>query len=138
MTYKNAIKEDIETACVITKDGEVFKCFGTADRVFPDSDLKDKLKGALVTHNHPISETEYSFSEVDLKLFIDYSLEVLRGCDEKYTYEFTRDALQIDEAPIDWMSFENFRHVNIIYKAQENGIGYRRWLSEQSGSKQGS
>ncbi len=127
---KNAIKEDIETACVITKDGEVFKCFGTVDRVFPDSDLKDKLKGASVTHNHPISETEFSFSGDDFDLFIEYELEVLRGCDEKYTYEFTRDALQIDEEPANWMSFENFRHVNVIQKAQEYGIGYRRWLSE--------
>ncbi len=132
---KNAIKENIETACVITKDGEVFKCFGTVNRVFPDSDLKDKLKGASVTHNHPISETEYSFSGDDFDLFIEYELEVLRGCDEKYTYEFTRDALQIDEEPVNWMSFENFRHVNVIQKAKEHGIGYRRWLNEQSGSK---
>ena len=75
---KNAIKEDVQTACVITKDGEVFKCFGTVDRVFPDSDLKDKLKGASVTHNHPITETVYSFSEDDVTLFLEYKLEILR------------------------------------------------------------
>jgi hypothetical protein len=54
---KSAITELTETACVITKSGEVFKCFGVKDAVFPDYDLGDKLKGASVTHNHPIAET---------------------------------------------------------------------------------
>ena len=66
-----------------------------------------------------------------MKLFIEYELEILRDCDEKYTYEFTRNVLQIDEAPDNWMNFENFRHVDLIDKAKEYGIGYRRWLNEQ-------
>lgn len=127
---KSAITESVETACVITKDGEVYKCFGVEDRVFPDFDLKGKLSGASVSHNHPISETAYTFSQDDVSLFMTYNLEVLRGCDEKYTYELTRNPAQIDTEPDDWMNYENFEHSRIIGIAKELGIGYRRWLNE--------
>lgn len=127
---KNAIKENIETACVVTVKGEVYKCFGIKDRVFPDFDLKEKLKGSSVSHNHPIEETAYTFSTDDLELFIEYELDMLRGCDEKYTYQFTRDALEIDAEPDEWMNFENFSHADIIRHAKKYGIGYRRWLNE--------
>lgn len=127
---KNAITESVETACVVTANGEVYKCFGVEDRVFPDYDLGDKLKGASVSHNHPIDETVFSFSKDDLQLFMEYDLDVLRGCDEKYTYEFTRNPAEIDEPMEDWMNFENYNHVDIIRLAKEYGIGYRRWKNE--------
>lgn len=127
---KNAITEEVETACVVTTNVEVYKCFGIEDRVFPDYDLKEKLKGASVSHNHPIDETVFSFSKDDLQLFIEYDLDVLRGCDEKYTYEFNRNPAEIDEPMEDWMNFENYNHVNIIRLAKEYGIGYRRWKNE--------
>ena len=125
-----AVKESIETACVVTVDGEVYQCFGIENRVFPDFDLKGKLFGATISHNHPIDETMYTFSSDDLSLFMEYKLEVLRGCDEKYIYEFNRDASDIDDEPDDWMNFENFEHGRIIEKAKALGIGYRRWLNE--------
>ncbi len=127
---KDAIKENIETACVITKNGEIYRCYGTNDRVFPDFDLGDKLIGASVSHNHTIEETTYSFSGDDIELFIGYELEVLRGRDEIYTYEFTRDAISIDDYPDDWMNFENYQHADIIRQAKQHGIGYRRWKNE--------
>ena len=126
----SAVKETIEMACVITIVGEVYQCFGVEDRVFPDFDLKEKLLGATISHNHPIEETAFTFSTDDLNLFMSYNLELLRGCDEKYTYEFTRDASNIDEEPEEWMTFENFEHSRIIEKAKEFNIGYRRWLNE--------
>lgn len=126
----DAVKKSIETACVITKDGEVYYCFGVEDRVFPDFDLKEKLFGATISHNHPINETLFTFSGDDLELFQKYNLDLLRGCDEKYTYEFSRDASIIDKEPEDWMNFENFEHARIIEKAKKLGIGYRRWLNE--------
>ena len=55
-----AIDKDIEMACVITKNGEVWHCYGIEDRVFPDVDLGEKLRGAYVSHNHPESVTEPS------------------------------------------------------------------------------
>ena len=65
-----------------------------------------------------------------LSLFMEYDLEVLRGCDKKYTYEFTKNALEIDDEPEDWMNEENFHHSQIIMFAKQYGIGYRRWNNE--------
>lgn len=130
---KSAIMEPVETACVITKDGKVYKCFGTKNRVFPDTDLGDELIGAKVSHNHPIAETSYSFSEDDLLLFIEYQLELLHGCDEKYTYQFTRNAKDIDDifdVDIEVATEETYWHLNSIKLAHQYGIGYRRWKNE--------
>lgn len=131
----NHINEKIEHACVITKDGEVYHCYGVENGVFPDYDLGDKLKGASVTHNHPSFYTEYSFGGEDMELFIKYKLDVLRGADVKYKYEFTNNPSNIDELPDDWMSEEQFKHSMTIKKAKENKIGYRRWKNEQKASK---
>ena len=127
---KNAIMENVETACVITRGGKVYKCFGIQDRVFPDFDLGDDLIGAIVSHNHPISETSYSFSQDDFDLFQQYKIKLLRGCDEKYTYELTRDAALIDDMPEDWDIEENYYHAVMIMRAKENGVGYRRWEND--------
>ena len=126
----SVIKESNEMACVITSDGEVYQYFGVEDGVFPDFDLKEKLYGATISHNHPISETAYSFSTVDLQLFMDYNLDILRGCDEIYTYEFTRDSKAIDERMEEWFTEENFQHFRNIEQAMIYGIGYRRWKNE--------
>ena len=126
---KQAVKEKIETACVIAKDGTVYKCYGVETRVFPDYDLGDKLIGAKVSHNHPIDYTEYSFSKDDYQLFMNYKLEVLRGCDEKYTYEFTRNADEIDgHLPMFEITDEDGTHEASIINAEKGHIGYRRWL----------
>ena len=63
--------EKIENAIVITKDGEVWHCFGIANRVFPDDDLGDKLYGAYVTHSHPIEETAYRVSAVMIMTYLN-------------------------------------------------------------------
>lgn len=130
-----AVREDIETACVVTKDGGVYKCYGVSDRIFPDADLGDKLIGAKMSHNHPEEKTEYSFSSADLSLFMDYELAVLRGCDKAYTYEFTRNAAEIDGQMEEWTEFENYQHCQIIDKAEKYGIGYRRWKNDQRRGK---
>ena len=63
--------EPIENAIVITKDGEIFRCFGNLNAVYPNVDLGKRLYGADVTHNHPIgSDNEYTFSEDDVDLFM--------------------------------------------------------------------
>lgn len=126
----DALKEAIETACVIASSGEVYQCFGVKDRVFPDFDLKEKLYGGIISHNHPMDVTSYTFSKDDVELFMKYNLKSLRGCDEKYTYELTRDSSQLDNLPDDWMNFEVFEHGRIIELAKSLGIGYRRWLNE--------
>lgn len=79
-----------ENAVCITKSGRIYHCSGIIDRVFPDYDLGNELKGAFVTHNHPISETHYSFSYADIFLFMEYDLEELTGVDEEYMYRIRR------------------------------------------------
>ena len=126
---KTVVNEPIEHALVITKDGEVYHCYGVKDRVFVDSDLGDKLNGASVSHNHPISETEFSFSNNDIYLFYNYKLEELRGIDEKYEYRLSRTDLTIDPEPKDWQATENFRHSNVILdieRVYNNEFGYTR------------
>lgn len=121
-----ALVKDYETACVITKSGEVYHCFGVKDEVYPDVDLKDKLQGAIVSHNHIITETEYSFGSSDLRLFEKYELQRLRGCDHRFSYEISRMFSDVDPEPIDWDSFENIRHSMVIDFALNRGYGYRR------------
>ena len=72
----------------------------------------------------------YTFSDVDMQLFMDYELEILRGCDELYTYEFTRNASEIDETLENWCTEENYQHCHIIEEAKKRNIGYRRWKNE--------
>ena len=99
----------MEVGLVIAKDDRTYKCFGTLDRVFVDSDLgKEILDGSTVLHWHVPSETSYSFSNDDIELFMKYNLSRLRGSDDKYIYELNRDSSQIDYYPDDWMTKENF------------------------------
>lgn len=123
---KKAKYRDIETALVITKEGKVYECYGISNRVFPDSDLKEELRGAAVSHNHPIEETIYSFSEDDLQLFLKYELETLRGCDSEYIYEFSRNSREIDDLPDKWQSEEIYHHAIMIVRSQMLSVGYRR------------
>lgn len=130
---KGAILDKKETACVITKSGEVYKIEGTEKHVYPDELLGEKLRGAWVSHNHTREETEYSFSDDDIRLFQKYDLTVLRGCDERYTYELNRNADDVDELPdnVDWQTEEGFRHCRVVTIAKENGLGYRRCCNEK-------
>lgn len=127
--YENEIvSSDIENAIVITKKGEVWRCYGTENRVFPDSDLGDKLKGAYVTHNHPEKWTEYSFSSDDYRLFLDFEMQMLRGVDHKYIYEFNRLDLYRDKPAksVIYLTAEDYRHEASIKNATDGGIGYWR------------
>lgn len=129
--YEEIIKDDnIENAIVITKGGEVYQCYGNNSSVWPDNDLKDKLKEAYVTHNHPEEETEYSFSESDINLFNEYNLKVLRGKDYKYTYELNRNKDDVDAIDIFNMSDEDGIHALNINRAEKYKIGYRRWKND--------
>ena len=124
--------ESIEKAIVITKSGDVYRCYGTLNKVYPDSDLGIKLYGACVTHNHPkLSFGEYTFSDADINLYLEYQLEILRGIDERYIYEFTRDARNIDDYQgMFEMTEYDVRHNLVIRSAVLHGIGYRRWSRE--------
>lgn len=120
---------EIENAIVISKSGLVWRCYGDKESVFPNIDLGEQLQGAWLTHNHPVgSRNEYSFSKQDIDLFMDNSLEILRGIDEKYIYELNRNpkdiAVHVSIFEIDDYSA---RHDAVISSAEKLGIGYRRY-----------
>lgn len=120
--------EPIENAIVITKDGEIYRCTGTLNGVYPDVDLKGKLFGADVTHNHPVgSNHEYSFSKEDVSLFINYRLGLLRGFDNKFSYELDWNANNVDhQISIFEVDEYSARHSMLIEQALVEGFGYRR------------
>ena len=75
---KEAVYKKIETACIIASNGDVYKCFGTNNRVFPDIDLGERLYGVIVSRNHPIDETDFSFSSPDRNMFSHFYLIILK------------------------------------------------------------
>ena len=120
--------EPIENAIVVTRDGEVYRCYGTVDGVYPEVDLGDKLIGADVTHNHPPgSNNEYSFSDQDIDLFGDYRLNSLRGIDEKFSYELNHNPERPErQQSIFDLDEYSSRHSIVIEIAQRRGYGYKR------------
>ena len=124
---KDMVKQDYETAIVILQNGEIYKVDGKKGAVNPYV-IGKSLKRAYITHNHPMSETEYTFSNEDLNLFINEDLEYLRGCDEKYIYELSKNLFKGDE--LDWniqLTPEFALHTLFISKAEENNLSYRRY-----------
>ncbi len=88
-----------------------------------DADLGDELKGAIVSHNHPIDVTEFSLGPDDLSLFYSFELKELHGCDEKYTYILSRINKTLDPLPEDWMNVENYQHATVVMWAERYGYG---------------
>lgn len=122
------VDSPIENAIVITKDGKLYHCRGTLNGVYPDVDLGEELRGADMTHNHPIGSTnEYSFSPADIKLFYDWELHSLRGVDELFEYVLDRNAQNIDDH-LSIFEFDDYssRHEEVIGRAEKYGYGYRR------------
>lgn len=128
--YEELIANDvIENAIIITATGKVIHCTGDLNGVNPEI-LKEELEGAIVTHNHPEgSNNEYSFSSLDLMLFNDYRIRTLRGVDERYIYEITRDYTEVDES-IGLLDMNedgsDYMHNKVIEEARRNGVGYKR------------
>lgn len=131
--YENVIAcSSVENAVAVTKNGDIIRCFGNINGVYPDTDLGSRLIGAYVTHNHPTaSANEFSFSKNDINLFMDNDLEVLRGIDDKFIYELTRNSKEIDEhvSILDWDEYST-RHEEVISMAEKLKIGYRRYSRE--------
>ena len=126
------VKSNIENAIVVTMAGLIFQCYGNKNGVYPNVDLGDELMNASVTHNHPSgSLNEYSFSQDDIDLFVEYNLKLLRGIDEKYIYELSRERTDLDShAALEELINSNgdlARHEEVIEIARGLGIGYRRW-----------
>ena len=124
----------IENGFVFTMEGDIYHCTGHLSGLPTIEYLGEKLKGAVVTHNHPVgSANEHSFSELDKTLFMDFHLSRLRGIDDKFVYEFNRNPNDIDggEPTIeDLINGYGYRHWDVIRIARSLKIGYRRWRRE--------
>lgn len=82
------ISEKVENAYIISSNGEVFKIKGNEYMIrIPDWVSQNN---AIITHNHPISQTHFSFSVDDIKFFLNGRLKELRGIDEEYQYTIKR------------------------------------------------
>ena len=116
-----------EEAIVIIENGEVFKCIGDKTRVYPEV-LGEKLKNAIIAHNHPVGEGEYPFSTADLNLFYNYDLLELRGIDEKYVYSIRRSNQKtiVPKVPVLETSFEDSRHLSVASEVKDRGGYYSR------------
>ena len=123
----------IENGFVITTNGEIYHCTGHQVGLPTIEDLGEKLKGAVVTHNHPDSfVNEHSFSGLDWSLFERYNLKILRGVEESFVYELNRnkDDSKLSDLILDGKDDLNGWHNVILIKALNKGYGYRRWRRE--------
>ena len=98
---KEIEKQDYETAFVITKDGKLYRIDGESASVNINGMGKKSLRNAYMTHNHPASETRYSFSCFDISEAMRNRFAELRGFDDKYEYSITfRDDTKFEEADV--------------------------------------
>lgn len=125
---KRLVTYDHERAVIISKDGTVFEVQGTSGRVHPEYLGADVLENSYVTHNHPIHETGFTFSNDDLSFFRDYKLNTLRGIDEKFVYQIKNDGINTNpDADTDnWSNELNFQHAMITKECISFGYNYWR------------
>ena len=127
----------IEHAIIITKSGEVYHCNGDVHGIPPSyfKQMRSKLEGAHVTHNHPplALENDHTFSNDDFSNFEFFKMARLRGIDEKYLYELNRQPIEAEieftvEDLMEWSKGEikdSNRLIELLAKI--NGYGYERW-----------
>ena len=126
---KEVVSLEDEQACVILNTGQIFRCYGVGDEVWPDYDLGELIRGAKVTHNHPEKYTEFTFEAADFDLFNKYELAELEGFDYKYIYKLSRIDKTVEEIQFEDISEiteEDGQHLFTIIKAQMYGVGCRR------------
>lgn len=85
---KKIESQEFESAIVITKAGDIYKIDGDANSVNINGLSSEQLSGAWMTHNHPASETYYSFSAFDISEALRNRFSLLRGTDMAYNYEY--------------------------------------------------
>lgn len=118
-----------ENAIIISSKGDVYRCFGSKDRVYADSDLPTStLKGCIFIHNHPKDVTSYSFSEDDLNSYKNLEMKEMHALDDKYEYSFTRNGRKTEqiELSIESASLENYQDWYIRRLLKESDIFYER------------
>lgn len=93
-SYENKIRnKKVEHCAIYDKDGnKLFEKKGTESEVRFTADELQRMKGGIVTHNHPpeINGQKYSdggsFSKSDAQLMVDMGLTEMRAVSTKYDY----------------------------------------------------
>ena len=127
---KDIVNEPIENMFVILPNGDVYRFSATDNNVKADG---INLHGAVVTHNHPEAQTQYSLSSLDRIDFYKNEISRYRGIDKKYVYEINNNPEFKEEMPNLDTIYEDdpksFHRDNIMYSYTYK-IGYKRWKNE--------
>ncbi len=124
---KRLVTLDHERAVVISDRGAVYEIVGTSEHVYPEILGNEVLKNAIVTYNHPINETEYTFSSLDINGYNECKMFILRGVDYKFEYQLSNiGETVVDEAEINWQNAENVMHAKIANECRKRGLNYWR------------
>ncbi len=124
---REVVNEPIEHAYVILQNGKTYRFTGDGNTVDP-SVLGSALQGAILSHNHPADQTEYSFSKEDFQMFVHYQLTELRGIDRQFKYILRNKGVS---PPIRLfsaleMTETEMQHQKIFVMAQKEGLYYER------------
>ncbi|HIQ91009.1 MAG TPA: hypothetical protein IAB27_05245 [Candidatus Coprosoma intestinipullorum] len=129
---KSIVNEEIENMYVIQPNGNVYHFVGTEGNVnAKDIDLTD----AIVTHNHPKSQTRFSLSSLDMNMFNEEKISRLRGIDYKYIYEFNRNknfkmSMPTMEELEQIENKDEAFHLDNIKSSYQYDFGYKRWTHD--------
>lgn len=101
-------KEKYENAYVIQKDGEIYKFIGEKDSV---NVFDIDFDGAIITHNHPVSNGIVSFGHDDFQfLKAHQDMKEFRVVNEEYTY-YVRVLKSLDEVIYNDIYIAGFNHI---------------------------
>lgn len=87
---------DYEVNISVTPDGKIWRVEGGGSYVNPES-IPGDLRGSYSYHNHPPSETHYSFSEQDIAFFISEGEAYSMASDDIYEYVIERTSETVDK-----------------------------------------
>lgn len=101
-------KERYENAYVIQKNGDIYKFIGEKDSV---NVFDVDFDGAIITHNHPVSNGIVSFGHDDFQfLKLHQNLKEFRVVNEEYTY-YVRVLKNLDEVVYNDIYIAGFNHI---------------------------
>lgn len=85
------LRDHEEMTAVDAFGNEIFSKSGGADYIgFTDKEAQ-LMRGATVTHNHPIAPEGSSFSDADVRVVAEYKIGELRAVGGKYLYRLSLD-----------------------------------------------
>ncbi len=135
--------QEVENAIVIDKSGFVTRFIGKGDAV----DIFDvELGDAVVTHNHPVSKGNISFSKEDFEfLKVNPEIKELRCVTEKYDFvirvlhsldEVSYNVIYREGVDLAWTSLEEINHCICTVLKEKGYVAYERTeINREDGTK---